>query len=98
MLSAVLEQHADSETDVDFGLLRRREFARLDANGHAYLDFTGSALYPESLLLEHQALLRRSVFGNPHAENPASLSSTHVIDDARQRLLGYLDADPAEYG
>ena len=81
----------------DFELLRRREFARLDANGHAYLDYTGSALYPESLLLEHQALLRRSVFGNPHAENPASLSSTHVIDDARQRILGYLDADPADY-
>ncbi len=97
MLSALLAPEIDVDVAPDFELLRRREFARLDANGHAYLDYTGSALYPESLLSEHQALLRRSVFGNPHAENPASLSSTHVIGDARQRILGYLDADPAEY-
>ena len=96
MLSATLTSTLQTDTAPDFELLRRREFARLDANGHAYLDFTGSALYPESLVAEHHALLR-SVFGNPHAENPASLSSTHVIDDARQRILGYLDADPAEY-
>jgi hypothetical protein len=34
----------------DFAALRATEFARLDAEGHAYLDYTGSALYPESLV------------------------------------------------
>ncbi len=84
-------------TEPFFAELRAQEFARLDANGHAYLDFTGSALYPESLVLAHSQTLRRGVLGNPHAENPASLASTAIINDTRQRVLGFLDADPADY-
>ena len=77
--------------------LRAREYARLDAGGHAYLDFTGSALYPESLVARHHATLSTTVLGNPHAENPASRASTAVIDHARQRVLDHLDADGADY-
>ena len=94
MLSTVLEV---PEIATDFAILRSREFARLDANGHAYLDHTGSALYPQSLLGEHMTALARGVFGNPHAENPASLVSTALIEDARHRVLAFFDADPAEY-
>ncbi|MGZ8412425.1 MAG: aminotransferase class V-fold PLP-dependent enzyme [Gemmatirosa sp.] len=81
----------------DFDALRAREFARLDADGHAYLDHTGSALYPESLVTAHAAMLRRAVLGNPHAESPASLASTALIAEARARVLRFLDADPSEY-
>ena len=35
---------------LDCGALRAREFARLDAAGLAYLDYTGAALYPASLV------------------------------------------------
>ena len=80
-----------------FADLRAREFSRLDANGHAYLDFTGSALYPDSLVTSHATLLRSGVFGNPHAENPASTASTSIINAARQRVLGFLDADAADH-
>jgi selenocysteine lyase/cysteine desulfurase len=86
-----------SAAEPDFAELRRREYARLDASHHAYLDFTGSALYPESLVVAHTSMLRRAVLGNPHAENPASQASTGRITEARQRVLSFLDADPADY-
>ena len=33
--------------------LRRSDFARLDAGGHVYLDYTGAGLYADSQLGEH---------------------------------------------
>jgi len=42
MLTATL--HGTAQPRVDFSELRAREFARLDASGQAYLDYTGSAL------------------------------------------------------
>jgi len=45
---------------VDFAALREREFARLDDGGHAYLDYTGSALYPDRLVAAHATALRGS--------------------------------------
>jgi selenocysteine lyase/cysteine desulfurase len=90
--------HAGVPGDRDGFLdLRAREFARLDADGHAYLDFTGAALYPDSLIVSHAAMLRDAVLGNPHAESPASLASTALVAEARARVLRFLDADPDEY-
>jgi selenocysteine lyase/cysteine desulfurase len=77
--------------------LRSREFSRLDLRGETYLDYTGSALYAESHVLRHAALLRDSVLGNPHSDSPASRASTAYIDDARTRLLRFFDADPRQY-
>jgi selenocysteine lyase/cysteine desulfurase len=81
-----------------FADLRATEFSRLDAEGHAYLDFTGSALYPESLVDRHVARLRRSVLGNPHSDSPASRASTDAIEHARGVVLRFFEADPREYG
>src|SRR5450631_868692 len=50
--------------------LRRSDFARLDTDGHVYLDYTGAGLYADSQLEEHFELLKRSVFGNPHSLSP----------------------------
>jgi selenocysteine lyase/cysteine desulfurase len=80
-----------------FAELRAREFARLDADAHAYLDFTGSALYPESLVVGHVAMLRDSVLGNPHSDSPASLASSALVAEARAHVLRHFDADPEEY-
>ena len=81
----------------DFAALRALEFSRLDAAAHAYLDYTGSALYPESLVSTHAEMLRESILGNPHADSPASLASSALIAEARAHLLGFLDADPTDY-
>jgi selenocysteine lyase/cysteine desulfurase len=73
--------------------LRDREFARLDAHEQVYLDYTGSALYGESQIHAHHALLREGLFGNPHSEHGPSRASTEIIDDARRTLLHFLDVD-----
>ncbi|MFL5619166.1 MAG: aminotransferase class V-fold PLP-dependent enzyme [Gemmatimonadaceae bacterium] len=95
MLTMSAEPRAASA--VDFAELRAREFGRLDAAGHAYLDHTGSALYPERLVTEHAEMLRHAVLGNPHSESPASRASTALVHAARERVLRFFDADPDEY-
>ena len=50
-----------------FDDLHAREFARL--GDHAYLDYTGSALYGESQLRAHHQLQRAGLFGNPHSDS-----------------------------
>ena len=81
----------------DFAELRRTEFARLDALGEAYLDWTGAALYGESQLRAHEALLRGALLGNPHSESGPSQASTRIVEAARSRVLGFFRADPREW-
>ncbi|MGH9420257.1 MAG: aminotransferase class V-fold PLP-dependent enzyme [Thermoanaerobaculia bacterium] len=80
-----------------FTELRRSEYSRLDAEGEAYLDFTGSGLYANRQIDAHADRLKRFVFGNPHSENGPSLLSTDAIDRARQAVLDFLDASPDDY-
>ena len=80
-----------------FNDLRAREFSRLDANGIVYLDYTGSALYPASLVRRDARRLATRVAGNPHSEHGPSRVSSEAIDAARMRMLRFVDADPAEY-
>ena len=77
--------------------LRERDFTRLDAAGQVYLDFTGGGLYGESQIREHLDLLSSRVFGNPHSANPTSLAATDQVEAARDAVLAYFNADPAEY-
>ncbi|MDE3025093.1 MAG: aminotransferase class V-fold PLP-dependent enzyme [Acidobacteriota bacterium] len=77
--------------------LRPREYARLDAAGHVYLDYTGAGLYAQSQLDEHLALLRDGVFGNPHSLNPTSAAMTELVEAARAAVLRFFRASPEEY-
>lgn len=77
--------------------LRATEYARLDAQQHVYLDYTGGGLYGECQLREHLELLSHSVFGNPHSTNPASRAMTALVDRAREFVFTYFRASPAEY-
>jgi molybdenum cofactor sulfurtransferase len=80
-----------------FASMRRREFARLDATGQVYLDYTGACLYPESLVRDHYEMLATGIFGNPHSANSTSQASTRLIEETRQVILRFFNADPDEY-
>ncbi|HEX9459462.1 MAG TPA: aminotransferase class V-fold PLP-dependent enzyme [Thermoanaerobaculia bacterium] len=80
-----------------FDELRDREFSRLDAQHHAYLDYTGSALYGDSQLRAHYAMLRGGLFGNPHSDSAPSRASTEVIESARRMVLRFLDVDESTH-
>jgi selenocysteine lyase/cysteine desulfurase len=77
--------------------LRATEYARLDAGGHIYLDYTGGGLYAESQLRRHNRLLAEHVFGNPHSSNPTSQAATRLVEHAREYVLKFFHADPNEY-
>ncbi len=83
--------------DEYFKDLRAREFGRLARTGEAYLDYTGSALYADSQIRAHAALMAHGLFGNPHSEHNPSRASAGIIDAARQRTLAWLDADEESY-
>jgi selenocysteine lyase/cysteine desulfurase len=84
-------------TLTDFAVLRQREFSRLDATKSVYLDYTGAALYPESLVTKDAHRLTTLVIGNPHSDNSPSIMSMRAIEAARQLTLQFFDADPADY-
>src|SRR6516225_2126163 len=72
--------------------MRARDYARLDATGHVYLDYTGGCLYGESQLARHRDLLAGGVFGNPHSQNVPSLEATARVEATRAQVLEFFRA------
>lgn len=95
--AAFLKTYPAYETTRGLDELRTTEYARLDRQGHVYLDYTGGALYAESLLRQHVALLSDNVFGNPHSRNLTSMAMTELVERARAYVLQYFNASPEEY-
>ncbi len=77
--------------------MRARDYTRLDATGHVYLDYTGGGLYAESQLARHRDLLAGAVFGNPHSQNVPSLDMTARVEATRAQILQFFRASPEEY-
>lgn len=77
--------------------LRTSEYARLDLGRHIYLDYTGGGLYADSQLRNHNKLLAERVYGNPHSSNPTSQAATELVEQAREYVLKFFNADPDEY-
>jgi selenocysteine lyase/cysteine desulfurase len=76
---------------------RARELSRVDQAGLTYLDYTGAALYPESLVRGDAVRLASAVLGNPHSEHGPSRSATDDIEAARRALLAFVSANADEY-
>ena len=73
--------------------LRASEYSRLDAQGHAYLDYTGGGLYADSQIREHVELLSRHVLGNPHSASLSSTETTALVERTRRDVLTYFNAE-----
>ena len=93
----MLTSHSAPAGEAFFSELREREFRRLALGNEAYLDYAGSALYADSQIRAHAALLATGLFGNPHSEHAASRASADATTAAKRRLLSFLDADPDVY-
>ena len=83
--------------DAHFCGWRARELTRVDREGMTYLDYTGAALYAESLVRADALRLGGAVLGNPHSEHGPSRVATQDVERARSAILAFLHADPAEY-
>jgi selenocysteine lyase/cysteine desulfurase len=71
--------------------LRASDYARLDAGGHVYLDFTGGGIAAESQIREHAEMIAGQVFGNPHSGSPTSMATTTLVERARRTVLEYFN-------
>ena len=92
-----LQKHPAYKQTKKIDELRKKEYARLDAGEHVYLDYTGGGIYAESQIQKHHQLLSENVYGNPHSENPTSLAATHLVEGTREYILKFFNADPDEY-
>jgi selenocysteine lyase/cysteine desulfurase len=93
-MEAAPTRQTDEEFFVDW---RARELSRVDRAGLSYLDYTGSALYPESLVRADARRLEGALLGNPHSESGPSRAASEDMEAARAAILHYLRADAAEY-
>ena len=91
MLKRFLDHHPAYATTAALDALRERDYRRLDAHGHVYLDFTGAGLYAASHVREHAGLLETGVFGNPHSVNPTSSATTRLVESARAAVLDHFN-------
>ena len=87
----------ESEDDAWFTAWRTQELERVDASGLTYLDYTGAALYPASVVRADAERLLTSVLGNPHSEHLPSRTSSTDIAAARHAILSFLNASPDDY-
>ncbi len=94
---AFRQAYPDFDSTWKLDELRATEYARLDRQGHVYLDYTGGGLYAECQLRDHLALLSDGVFGNPHSKNLTSMAMTRLVEQARDAVLQYFNASPDEY-
>jgi len=95
--SAFLQKYPTYETTREIDELRAHDYGRLDRTGQVYLDYTGGGLYADSQVRKHQEILLAGVFGNPHSSNPTSQAATQLVEGAREYVLRFFKADPAEY-
>ena len=91
--SAFLAAHPQYAVTQRIDELRAADYARLDAQGHVYLDYTGASLYGDSQLQQHLALLQTHVFGNPHSNSPTSTATTTLVERARRAVLEWFHAE-----
>src|SRR5947207_10233624 len=91
-----LEIHPGFQETALLDEFRKTEYARLDACGDVYLDYTGGSLYAASQLEEHVRMLRERVYGNPHSVNPTSAAPTILVEQARAAVLRYFNAPESE--
>ncbi|KAJ3054028.1 hypothetical protein HK097_002810 [Rhizophlyctis rosea] len=95
--TSFLKQHPEYLRTLELDDVRKEEFERLDKQRHIYLDYTGGAVYPKSLVESHTSILLHSTLGNPHSVNPTSTLSTEYADAARAAVLRFFEADPKIY-
>lgn len=87
-----LTRYPEYATTAHLDRLRATEYARLDASGEVYLDYTGASLYAESQLRTHAELLAAKVYGNPHSASRTSSATTTLVERTRRAVLDWFNA------
>eukprot|EP00201_Polytomella_parva_P019889 CAMPEP_0175045484 /NCGR_PEP_ID=MMETSP0052_2-20121109/4452_1 /TAXON_ID=51329 ORGANISM="Polytomella parva, Strain SAG 63-3" /NCGR_SAMPLE_ID=MMETSP0052_2 /ASSEMBLY_ACC=CAM_ASM_000194 /LENGTH=457 /DNA_ID=CAMNT_0016309027 /DNA_START=682 /DNA_END=2052 /DNA_ORIENTATION=- len=96
-LAFLKQYHADYGYNGRIDELYPREVGcRMQPNEH-YVDYTGSSVYCQSQIDAVFQEFRQHMFGNPHSENPSSSLTSELVEDVRDRIMKFFNADPREY-
>src|SRR3954447_16062075 len=95
--AAFTARFPEFDADGAFAELRAGEYGRLDDADQVYLDYTGGGLHAASQIDAHAELLRTTVLGNPHSNNPTSLATTALVERARAQVHEYFGAPAEDY-
>ncbi|KAF9891760.1 hypothetical protein FE257_003241 [Aspergillus nanangensis] len=96
-MAEILQAYPEYQETVALDKLRETEYSYLDEQDHLYLDYTGAGLAAKAQYRAHEARLENTLFGNPHSINPTSEASTQLVEEARARVLAYLNASSKHY-
>ncbi|MGC4834178.1 aminotransferase class V-fold PLP-dependent enzyme [Micromonospora vinacea] len=77
--------------------LRATEYRHLDTDGQVYLDYAGAGVAAQAQVRAHHDRLLAGLYSNPHSENPTSVAAGSLVESARDAVLDFFRADPAEY-
>eukprot|EP01026_Neomeris_dumetosa_P051267 TRINITY_DN4507_c0_g1_i3.p1 TRINITY_DN4507_c0_g1~~TRINITY_DN4507_c0_g1_i3.p1 ORF type:complete len:788 (-),score=106.11 TRINITY_DN4507_c0_g1_i3:276-2639(-) len=69
---------------------------RMQPHEH-YLDYTGSSVYCNSQLQAALEELSTQMFGNPHSANPSSQLTEEKVEEVREMVARFFNADPGKY-
>jgi molybdenum cofactor sulfurtransferase len=87
-----LAEYPEYQSTTHLDALRAAEYARLDEDGHVYLDYTGASLHAASQVRLHADLINAHALGNPHSASPASSTTTRLVEGARRAVLEWFGA------
>ncbi|KAK2961348.1 Molybdenum cofactor sulfurase [Blattamonas nauphoetae] len=62
-----------------------------------YADYAGSGVYQKRQIEAVMKNLESNLYGNAHSINPSAKNSDHTIQEARNAVLKWFNADPKEY-
>ena len=91
-LREFLTHHREYESTTRLDDIRATDYARLDAAGDAYLDYTGAGIYAASQLRQHSELLASRLLGNPHSASLCSTGTTSLVEQTRRAVLKWFNA------
>jgi selenocysteine lyase/cysteine desulfurase len=92
LFAEFLRAFPEYQSTTPLDALRASDYARLEASGQAYLDYTGASLYAESQVRQHADLLNGAVLGNPHSASLASAATTDLVERTRRMVLDWFGA------
>eukprot|EP01023_Acetabularia_acetabulum_P007645 TRINITY_DN13364_c0_g2_i1.p1 TRINITY_DN13364_c0_g2~~TRINITY_DN13364_c0_g2_i1.p1 ORF type:complete len:803 (-),score=148.34 TRINITY_DN13364_c0_g2_i1:249-2657(-) len=78
------------------GLYATEVAPRMKPHEH-YLDYTGSSVYCNSYLESALKELSGQMFGNPHSANPSSTLTQEKVEEVREMVARFFNADPTKY-
>ncbi|KAJ9079514.1 hypothetical protein DSO57_1034702 [Entomophthora muscae] len=100
------DEHALKGYNICVEDIRLQEFRRLETPPNpgdarnikqVYLDNSANSLYPEGLVEAIMLDLKTNIYSNPHSHSPSANKTQQKVEEVRNQVLDFFEADHEEY-